>query len=146
MTNKLKYKNYYGTVNYCDKDKIFYGKIEGITDSITFEGDSIESIQKSFNEAVDDYVQICNELEKETQLVKLTLEEINTLPLYRILHKINLSASFAEAKRFIFTGAIKVNWEVITDIGYMIPVELFENDNVIEIRKGKYISCYVALT
>jgi predicted HicB family RNase H-like nuclease len=39
-------------------DEIFYGKIEGVTDLVTFEGDSVTALQSAFQESVDAYVNI----------------------------------------------------------------------------------------
>ena len=38
--NTLKYKDYLGTVNFSEKDGVFFGKIEGIDGLVNFEGDS----------------------------------------------------------------------------------------------------------
>ena len=55
----LEYKGFYGTVHYSNEDAVFFGKISGINDLITFEGASVKELQKSFKEAVDDYIKIC---------------------------------------------------------------------------------------
>lgn len=59
--NTLKYKNFVGVFNYIEEEKVMFGKIEGITDLVTFEGTSIEEIKKSFIEAVEDYLELCKE-------------------------------------------------------------------------------------
>ena len=61
MKDVLMYKDFIGSVHYSTDDKLFFGKIEGIKDLITFEGESVKEINKSFIDAVDDYVEICNE-------------------------------------------------------------------------------------
>ena len=38
--NTMTYKGYIGSVNYSDKDQVFFGKIEGINGLVNFEGDS----------------------------------------------------------------------------------------------------------
>ena len=43
MKNVLNYKNYIGTVDFSEEDKVFFGKVIGITDSISFEGDTMFS-------------------------------------------------------------------------------------------------------
>ena len=68
MTNNaLKYKDFYGSVEYSANDECFFGKIIGTTDLITFEGDSVESLKNAFIEAVEDYLVLCNEVGKEPQ-------------------------------------------------------------------------------
>jgi len=65
--NILKYKDFFGSVDFSAKDECFYGKIIGITDLITFEGDSVASLRESFAEAVEDYIILCQEVHKEPQ-------------------------------------------------------------------------------
>jgi len=62
--NTLTYKKFTGSFNYIEEDEILYGKIEGITDLVTFEGDSVKEIKEAFIEAVDDYLYICEEVGK----------------------------------------------------------------------------------
>jgi predicted HicB family RNase H-like nuclease len=49
------------------EDGIFFGKIEGIDDLITFEGDSVESLKQDFQEAVEEYVDSCKKHGKEIE-------------------------------------------------------------------------------
>jgi len=60
----LTYKDFIGTVHYSSADEVFYGKIGGINDLITFEGDSVGVLRRAFEEAVDDYILLCNEAGK----------------------------------------------------------------------------------
>lgn len=41
--NTMSYKGYLGSVNYSDKDQVFFGKIEGINGLVNFEGESIKN-------------------------------------------------------------------------------------------------------
>ena len=59
MKDKLKYKNLYGSVHFDTEALIFFGKIEEIDDLVTFEGTTVDEIKSSFEEAVDDYLEIC---------------------------------------------------------------------------------------
>ncbi|MEO1799632.1 MAG: type II toxin-antitoxin system HicB family antitoxin [Cyanobacteria bacterium J06629_2] len=58
MKNLMKHKGYLGSVNYNDEDKIFYGRVEYIRSLISYEGHDVESLQNSFQEAVDDYIEL----------------------------------------------------------------------------------------
>lgn len=58
---------YYAKLEYDGDDNIFYGTIEGINDSISFEGESIREMEEAFKEAVDDYLDLCKRLGKEPQ-------------------------------------------------------------------------------
>jgi predicted HicB family RNase H-like nuclease len=65
MTDKLKYKEFIGSVHYSSEDEVFYGKIEGINDLVTFEGSTVTKLKTAFKEAVQDYIELCKETGKE---------------------------------------------------------------------------------
>lgn len=65
MKNLLEYKGFAGTVEFSADDEVFFGKISGIRDAITFEADSVVKLKKAFHEAVDDYIQTCAEQKKD---------------------------------------------------------------------------------
>jgi len=67
MTNKLTYKGYTGSINFTEEDGVFFGKVLGIKDAISFEGDSVQSIMQDFHDAIDEYLEICNEIGKTPQ-------------------------------------------------------------------------------
>ena len=67
MKNAITYKNYIGTVNFSEDDGVFFGKVSGIKDSISFEGDTVESLIADFHMAVDEYLEFCKECGKEPQ-------------------------------------------------------------------------------
>jgi predicted HicB family RNase H-like nuclease len=57
--NTLTYKGYIGTVNFSEKDGVFFGKVEGIDGLVNFEGESVSELVTAFHEAVDDYIAFC---------------------------------------------------------------------------------------
>ena len=59
MKDVIAYKNYIGSVHYSAEDEIFFGKIEGINDLISFEGSSVAELKDFFKDAVEDYIEIC---------------------------------------------------------------------------------------
>lgn len=60
MTFKsLTYKNYQGTIEYSLIDRTFYGKVLGIHSLISYEGKSLDSLEKDFREAINDYLEMC---------------------------------------------------------------------------------------
>ena len=65
--NLLKYKDFYGSVEYSAADECFFGKIIGTSDLVTFEGDSVDGLKKAFVEAVNDYIALCHETGKKPQ-------------------------------------------------------------------------------
>ena len=67
--NTLEYKGYIANVSYSPDDEVFYGKIFGINDLVTFEADSAKELKPAFIEAVDDYLETCAEVGKEPDKV-----------------------------------------------------------------------------
>ena len=61
----LKYKGFIASIDYSEDDEVFYGKISGINDLILFEGSSVEELKNSFEEAVEDYLELCREVNKD---------------------------------------------------------------------------------
>ena len=59
MNNSMEYKGYVGTVEYSDKDNILFGKVLGIKGLVSYEGESVGELRRDFEEAVDDYLEIC---------------------------------------------------------------------------------------
>ncbi len=59
MKDMMSYNGYYGSVHYSDEDQIFHGKIEFVRSLVTYEGESVKSLRKAFEEAVDDYLDLC---------------------------------------------------------------------------------------
>ena len=65
MKNTLTYKDILGSVAFSTEDEVFYGKLLGMNDLITFEGNTVANLKKAFEEAVDDYLELCTTLGKE---------------------------------------------------------------------------------
>jgi len=57
MMNAMTYKGYTARVEFDPRDNIFWGKVLGITDSITFEGETVADLTRDFHNAIDDYLQ-----------------------------------------------------------------------------------------
>ncbi|MBB5439396.1 putative HicB family RNase H-like nuclease [Pedobacter sp. AK017] len=69
MKNYFEYKGYIGSVEFSADDRVFFGKIHGINDLITFEGASVSELEDAFKEAVIDYLATCKELGKNPDKV-----------------------------------------------------------------------------
>lgn len=67
MKDLIIYKDYVGSVHYSEDDEVFFGKIEGIDDLVTFEGQSVLQLKKAFHEAVDDYLEIARATGKQPE-------------------------------------------------------------------------------
>ncbi len=65
---QLKYKGYTGSVEYSNEDSCLYGKVQGLKGTlISYEGDTVDEIQRDFREAVDCYLESCKERGIEPQ-------------------------------------------------------------------------------
>ena len=52
----MKYKGYVARVEYDAEDRIFFGRLAGIEDIISFHGSSVDELEAAFQESVDDYI------------------------------------------------------------------------------------------
>lgn len=59
MKDFMSYKDYYGSVHFDEHDLIFHGKIEFIRALVSYEATNAVGLKKAFQEAVDDYLEIC---------------------------------------------------------------------------------------
>lgn len=63
----LRYKGYAARPEYSAGDRIFYGKLLGISDLVDFRSESAKDLEDEFHKAVDDYLEFCGEIGKEPQ-------------------------------------------------------------------------------
>ncbi|KPU43926.1 HicB family protein [Oxobacter pfennigii] len=61
MSNFIHYRDYIGSVEFSEEGEIFHGKVIGIKDLISFEGDSVKSLIEDFHNAVDEYLEFCEQ-------------------------------------------------------------------------------------
>jgi predicted HicB family RNase H-like nuclease len=61
----LTYKGYTGHVEYDDTEGNFHGEVLDLRDVITFQGKSVEEIERAFRESVDDYLEFCEQKGEE---------------------------------------------------------------------------------
>jgi predicted HicB family RNase H-like nuclease len=55
----LEYKGYIGAVE--AEDGVFFGRVAGLRDVITFEGMTFDEVEQAFRDSVDDYLAFCAE-------------------------------------------------------------------------------------
>ncbi len=104
--NVLEYKGYYGTVEYSAKDNILFGKVIGVNGLISYEGDSVQNLKTDFEEAVDDYLAMCEaegvepeKTYKGTFNVRIEPELHRSLAIFAATHRITLNAAVENAVR-----------------------------------------------
>lgn len=84
------YKGYTGTAEWDEEAQIYHGRLDILTDVITFQGNAPQ-VKQDFQDSVDDYLQFCLEQDKEPnkplkvleQDLKDTSESTLTLPKYK---------------------------------------------------------------
>ena len=59
MNNVLTYKGYIGSVNFSAEDNVFFGKLEGVNDLVTFEGETVKELKDAFHYMVDEHIKDC---------------------------------------------------------------------------------------
>ena len=67
VMNTMTYKGYAARIDYSDDDGCFIGHIAGIKDVVGFHGDSVAELRAAFEEAVDDYLETCEKLNRSPQ-------------------------------------------------------------------------------
>jgi len=67
MKDVIKYKDYLGSVHFSAEDEVFYGKIEGVNDLVTFEGKTVRELKQAFMEATEDYDELCKKTGKSAE-------------------------------------------------------------------------------
>jgi predicted HicB family RNase H-like nuclease len=57
----MKYKGYTGVVEFDEESGVLFGRVIGLRDLITFEGDSVAEVTRAFHDSVDVYLELCAE-------------------------------------------------------------------------------------
>lgn len=57
----MKYKGYVATITFDDEANIFHGEVANIRDVVTFQGKSVQQLQKAFKDSIEDYLAFCKE-------------------------------------------------------------------------------------
>jgi predicted HicB family RNase H-like nuclease len=56
MGKESSYNGFVGSVQFSSEDQVYCGKIEGINNLITFEGTTIDELEKAFRYMVDEQI------------------------------------------------------------------------------------------
>lgn len=70
----MEYKGYKASISFDQASNLFYGEVVGITDIITFQGDSPEETYQAFKDSVNDYL-LWNDLLK-TQKTSIPFDKL----------------------------------------------------------------------
>lgn len=55
----MKYKRYTGVVELEEGSDVLFGRVIGLRDVITFQGESVAEVTQAFHDSVDDYLDFC---------------------------------------------------------------------------------------
>lgn len=61
----LTYKGYAGKVDLDTEAAVFHGEVLDLRDVVTFEGRSVEEVERAFRDSIDDYLEMCTERGEE---------------------------------------------------------------------------------
>lgn len=61
----MEYKGYQGSVHFDPEERILYGKLEFIRDLVSYEAKDAENLIKEFQKAVNSYLDLCQNANKE---------------------------------------------------------------------------------
>ena len=62
MKNTMIHKGYTARIEFDAQDRIFFGRVAGIRDIVTFHGKTVDELEAAFKEAVDHYLATCAQL------------------------------------------------------------------------------------
>lgn len=65
MSNILKYKGYHAKVEFSAEERVFFGEVFGIEDSLNFYGETVSEIEGAFHNCIEEYLEMCKEFGKE---------------------------------------------------------------------------------
>ena len=63
----MTYKGYSARPEYSAGDGVFFGRLLGINDLVSFESENGEGLEEAFHKAVDDYLAFCSEIGKQPE-------------------------------------------------------------------------------
>lgn len=125
MGSMLEYKGYHAVIRYDADDDLFVGEVFGITDSLNFHGTSIEELKKMFAQSIDNYLELCEKINKNPD------KEFKGSFNIRISPQLHKKAALAAAEQDItlnqyVTKAIEKSFEkekVVKEIVIVMPEE-----------------------
>lgn len=63
----MEYKGYRALITYDNEDSTLTGEVIGINDSLNFHGDSVQELETSFHQSIDNYLDLCQEIGKQPE-------------------------------------------------------------------------------
>lgn len=104
MKHTLTYKGYHGSVEFSLEDNTLFGQVIDTNSLISYEGTTLDELKKDFENAIDDYLEMCKEHNEKPEKaytgtfnVRLEPEMHKRLALYAKEHDESLNASVKNA-------------------------------------------------
>ena len=98
MKNLIEYKGYIGSIEFSQEDELFYGKVQGIRALISYEGTNAQELIEDFHDAVDAYLELCQENGKSPEKaykgsfnIRVSPELHKKIAIYAMEHDITLN-------------------------------------------------------
>jgi predicted HicB family RNase H-like nuclease len=63
----MKYKDYTARIEFDEQSRIFHGEVLGLRDVITFEGKSVQELERALKDSINDYLSWCEEEGEEPE-------------------------------------------------------------------------------
>jgi predicted HicB family RNase H-like nuclease len=67
MNNTMNYKGFTAKIEFSADDKVFVGRLVGIDDIVMFEAETVEELNRAFEEAVDFHIEVCEKHGKKAR-------------------------------------------------------------------------------
>ena len=95
----MEYKGYIGSVEFSESDELFFGKVLGIHALISYEGSNAKELIEDFHEAVEAYLEMCQEMEVEPEKaykgsfnIRISPELHKQIAVYAMSHQVSLNS------------------------------------------------------
>lgn len=59
MNKHLSYRGFKAQIEFSADDNVFWGRLLGIKDEVTFEGETVSELKTAFKNAVDFHIELC---------------------------------------------------------------------------------------
>lgn len=57
----MRYRGFEGVVEYDDDARIFHGEVINVNGIVTFQGRTVDELERAFRDSVEDYVEFCRQ-------------------------------------------------------------------------------------
>ena len=119
--NKLKYKDYQGSVEFDADRLVLRGKILFITDLVTYEANDAKGLKQEFETSVDDYIETCRSLGREP---KKAFSGIFNVRIEPDCHKALAQIAADDGRTLNSIVAEGLRCYVLDRLGGLLPVSL----------------------